>query len=159
VRRGTFTAFVLVSIVAIGILAGWLYFKPAYSNLNQELSYRVNQLASPNQSIKNAVLYVAKGDGSFTWSGAAGIARQDGQAPMTKDTPILIASITKLYTAAAIMRLYEQGALALDDPMSKYLPDDLIRGIHVYQGRDYSHEITVEQLCAGLGLVHGRNDQ
>jgi D-alanyl-D-alanine carboxypeptidase len=148
VRRGTFAAFVLVSIVAIAILAGWLYFKPAYSNLNQELSYRVSQLASPNKSIKNAVLYVAKGDGSFTWSGAAGIASQDGQVPMTKDTPIFIASITKLYTAAAIMRLYEQGALALDDPMSKYLPDDLIRGIHIYQGRDYSYEITVEQLLA-----------
>ena len=34
------------------------------------------------------------------------------------------------------------------DPMSKYLPDDLIRGIHIYPGRDYSHEITVEQLLA-----------
>jgi CubicO group peptidase (beta-lactamase class C family) len=148
VGRGALAAFVLVSIVAIGIFAGWLYFKPAYSNLNQELSYRVNQLAGPNKSIQNAVLYVAKGDGSFTWSGAAGIASQDGQVPMTKATPIFIASITKLYTAAAIMRLYEQGALALDDPMSKYLPDDLIRGIHIYQGRDYSHEITVEQLLA-----------
>jgi D-alanyl-D-alanine carboxypeptidase len=148
VRRGTFAAIVLLGIVAIGILAGWLYFQPAYNNLNQELSYRVNQLAGSNKSIKNAVLYVAKGDGSFTWSGAAGIASQDGQVPMTKTTPIFIASITKLYTAAAIMRLYEQGALALDDPMSKYLPDDLIRGIHTYQGRDYSHEITVEQLLA-----------
>jgi CubicO group peptidase (beta-lactamase class C family) len=89
-----------------------------------------------------------KGDGSFSWSGAAGIASQDGQVPMSKDTPFYIASITKLYTATAIMRLYEKGAISLDDPMSRYLPEKLIQGIHVYQGRDYSHEITIQQLLS-----------
>jgi D-alanyl-D-alanine carboxypeptidase len=74
-----------------------------------------------------------KGDGSFSWSGAAGIAGQDGQVSMTKDTPIFIASITKLYTATVIMQLYEKGALSLDDPMSKYLSEQLIRGIHIYK--------------------------
>ena len=91
---------------------------------------------------------VVKGDGSFSWSGAAGIARQDDHVPMSKDTPIYIASITKLYTATAIMRLYEKGALSLDDPMSKYLPEELIQGIHVYKGKDYSHEITIKELLS-----------
>jgi D-alanyl-D-alanine carboxypeptidase len=67
---------------------------------------------------------------------------------MTKDTPVYLASVTKLYTAVAIMKLYEQGALRLDDPMAKYLPGDLIRGINVYQGHDYSNEITIAQLLA-----------
>jgi CubicO group peptidase (beta-lactamase class C family) len=89
-----------------------------------------------------------KSDGSFSWSGAAGFASQDGQVPMTKDTPIYIASITKLYTATAIMRLYEKGALSLDDPMSRYLPEELIQGIHVYKGKDYSHEITIKELLS-----------
>jgi D-alanyl-D-alanine carboxypeptidase len=101
-----------------------------------------------NKSIKNCVLSVTKGDGSFSWSGAAGIASQNGQVPMTKETPIFIASITKLYTATVIMRLYEKGAISLDDPMSKYLPEGLIRGIHVYKGKDYSHEITIKQLLS-----------
>ncbi len=91
---------------------------------------------------------MTKGDGSYTWAGADGIATQDGQVPMTKDTPIYIASITKLYTATAIMKLYEEGALSLDDPISKYLPADLIKGIHVYKGEDYSNEITIEQLLS-----------
>ncbi len=52
---------------------------------------------------------------------------------MTTDTPISIASVTKLYTATVVMRLYEQGARSLDDPMSHYLPNGLIRGIHVYR--------------------------
>jgi D-alanyl-D-alanine carboxypeptidase len=101
-----------------------------------------------DKSVKNCVLSVMKGDGSFSWSGAAGIAHQNGQVPMTEDTPIYIASITKLYTATVIMRLYETGALSLDDPMAKYLPEELIQGIHVYKGRDYSHEVTIKQLLS-----------
>ena len=67
---------------------------------------------------------------------------------MTKDTEIYIASVTKLYTAAVVLRLFERGALSLDDPMSKYLPSELIRGIHVYRGKDSSSEITIRQLLS-----------
>jgi D-alanyl-D-alanine carboxypeptidase len=108
----------------------------------------VSGLVKKDRSVRNCVLSMVKGEGSFSWSGAAGIANQEGQVPMTKYTPIYIASITKLYTAMVIMRLYEKGALALDDPMSKYLAGELIRGIHVYKGKDYSREITIKQLLS-----------
>ena len=121
---------------------------PSFDNLNQEMEYLVSGLVEKDKSVRNCVLSVMKGDGTFSWSGAAGIAHQDGQVAMTKDTPIFIASITKLYTATAIMRLYETGALSLDDPMAKYLPEGLIRGIHVYKGKDYSQEITIKQLLS-----------
>jgi D-alanyl-D-alanine carboxypeptidase len=120
----------------------------SFDNLNQEMEYLVSGLVEKDKSVRNCVLSVMKGDSSFSWSGAAGIASQNGQVPMTKDTPIYIASITKLYTATAIMRLYEKGALSLDDPMSRYLPKELIQGIHVYKGKDYSHEITVKELLS-----------
>ncbi len=119
-----------------------------FENLNQEMEYLVSAAVGEDRSIRNCVLSVMKGDGSFSWSGAAGIAHQDGQVPMTRDTPIYIASITKLYTATVIMQLYERGALSLDDPMSRYLPEQLIHGIHVYRGKDYSHEITINQLLS-----------
>ena len=78
---------------------------PSFDNLNQEMEYLVSNLVEKDKSIKNCVLSVMQGDASFSWSGAAGIANQDGQVPMTKDTPIYISSITKLYTATAIMQL------------------------------------------------------
>lgn len=44
--------------------------------------------------------------------------------PMTEDTIFDMASLTKcLATAVAIMQLYEQGNVAFDDPVQKYLPD------------------------------------
>ncbi len=108
----------------------------------------VSGLVERDKSFRNCVLSVMKRDGSFSWSGAAGIASQSGQVPMTKDTPIYIASITKLYTATAIMRLYEKGALSFDDPVAEYLPEELIRGIHVFKGKDYSQEITIKELLS-----------
>lgn len=44
--------------------------------------------------------------------------------PMTEDTIFDIASLTKpLATATAVMQLYEQGKVALDEPVHTYLPD------------------------------------
>jgi CubicO group peptidase (beta-lactamase class C family) len=147
---------ILAIIVAVGIVfTVWRLTRPTFSKAKQQLEFLVTDTVKSNKQIKNYVIFVKKGDGSFSWSGAAGIASQNGQVPMTADTPIYIASVTKLYTAVAIMKLYEQGALALDDPMAKYLPPHLIRGIHVYQGHDYSNEITIKQL---LGQTSGIAD-
>jgi D-alanyl-D-alanine carboxypeptidase len=138
-----------IIIVAVGLFITLLNCSRSSSdNLNQEMECLVSGFVGKDKSIRNLVLSVMKGDGSFSWSGAAGIANQNGQAPMTEDIPIYIASITKLYTATAIMRLYEKGSLSLDEPMAKYLPEGLIRGIQVYKGKDYSQEITIKQLLS-----------
>lgn len=143
----------LIVIVAGAAIVVWQLTRPSFATLEAELDYLVTDLVKSDRQIKNSVLMVMKGDGSFTWAGAAGIANQDGQVPMRPDTPIYIASTTKLYTAVTIMRLYEEGMLALDDPIARYLPPDLIKGIHVYEGHDYSGEITIEQLVANTSGI------
>jgi len=121
---------------------------PTARDLDQDLQAVVSDLVGNNPSIRNCVLAVARGDGSLAWSGAAGSARQQGEVPMTADTPIHIASVTKLYTATVIMLLHERGALSVDDPMAKFLPEQLIRGINVHDGRDGSGGITIAQLLS-----------
>ena len=96
--------------------------------------------------IHNAVVGVRSKDGRVNHSAAAGDA-QPGRA-MTTETPYLLASISKMYTAAVIMQLWQEGRLALEAPIADYLPADLIDGLHVYQGTDYSRRIQVVQLLA-----------
>lgn len=43
--------------------------------------------------------------------------------PITRDSLFPVASITKLATALVVLRLKDQGALILDAPLSRYLPD------------------------------------
>jgi CubicO group peptidase (beta-lactamase class C family) len=63
--------------------------------------------------------------GSRTLAGEPGLDGSPASAePMTEDTIFDIASLTKpLATATAVMQLYEQGKVAFDDPVQRYLPD------------------------------------
>ena len=55
--------------------------------------------------------------------GALGQRDHEGALPATNATVYRTGSITKQFTAAAIMQLVEQGKVSLDDPMTKYLPE------------------------------------
>lgn len=50
---------------------------------------------------------------------------QTNACPVDGNTIFEIGSITKVFTAAALMQLAEQGELQLDDPISKFLPESV----------------------------------
>jgi CubicO group peptidase (beta-lactamase class C family) len=118
------------------------------NSLENNLQREIDSLVSKNQDIFNVVLGVTRANGDFFWSGAAGYADADRTEEMTVDTPIFIASITKMFTGAATMLLEEQKRLSLDDPISKYLPADLIQDIHRYKGQDYIDQLRVYHLIS-----------
>jgi D-alanyl-D-alanine carboxypeptidase len=110
----------------------------------QALQAIVDQQIGGN--IVNCAIGVQSADGRVDLAGAAGYADGARRVPMTVDTPYPIASIAKMYTAAAIMQLCDRGQIDLEAPISRYLPADLLDGIHVYNGTDYSAQIKVYQL-------------
>lgn len=69
--------------------------------------------------------------------------------------PYFIASITKLFTSALVMRLVVAGELRLDDPAADYLPTGTMAGLHVWRDVDAAGSITVRQL---LGHTSGLAD-
>ncbi|MFP8953747.1 serine hydrolase domain-containing protein [Natrialbaceae archaeon A-arb3/5] len=60
-------------------------------------------------------------DGEVTWNGAYGSADPTDGRPMAEDTSFRVQSITKSVTAWAVLKLVEQGELALDDPVGRHL--------------------------------------
>lgn len=60
-------------------------------------------------------------DGELLWGQGYGYADVEAETPVTLDTRFRIASITKTFTATAIMQLRDAGKLRLDDPVSKHL--------------------------------------
>jgi D-alanyl-D-alanine carboxypeptidase len=113
-----------------------------------KLQTLVENVVNRDKLIHNAVLGVAHGDSEFIWSGAAGYADQARRTLMQPETPFFLASVTKMYTAAAIMILQERGKLALGDRISKHLPSSLIQGIHRLKGTDYTHLLTIRHLVS-----------
>jgi CubicO group peptidase (beta-lactamase class C family) len=62
-------------------------------------------------------------DGKIAYVKAYGLARIDPDRPATVETRYAIDSVSKEFTAAAVLILQQQGKLKLDDPAGKYLPD------------------------------------
>ena len=61
-------------------------------------------------------------DQKVLWSGAFGKANKEQNIAMTPETLCSICSISKLFTSVAIMKLYDEGKLRLDDPVNTLLP-------------------------------------
>lgn len=62
------------------------------------------------------------------------------------NTPMVMASITKLFTTTCILVLMEKGKLSLKDKITLHLNTDIVKGLHIFRGKDYSNELTIENL-------------
>ena len=69
-----------------------------------------------------AVVLIARGD-AVIFRAARGSAQIELAVPLAADDAFRIASVTKMFTAATVLKLAELGKLAIDDPLIKYLPD------------------------------------
>lgn len=58
----------------------------------------------------------------LAWAQGYGVMALDDPRPVTPQTQFRIASLTKLFTATAVMLLKDQGVLALNDPAARYVP-------------------------------------
>lgn len=79
----------------------------------------LDQLITTDE-FSGAVL-VAQGQ-TILFQHAAGFADQEDQRPNQINTRFSLASLSKMFTAVATLQLAEQGKLALDDLISRYLP-------------------------------------
>lgn len=75
---------------------------------------------------------------------AFGYADHEADAKMDRNTVVRIYSMTKPITGTALMQLYEEGAFALDDPLSKYAPE--FADMKVIAGVDDAGNIRTEPL-------------
>ena len=69
-------------------------------------------------------LAVALVDGDrVLWTEGFGYRDRRGRHPVTADTMFSVQSMSKLFTATAVMQAVEAGRLDLDEPITTYLPD------------------------------------
>jgi D-alanyl-D-alanine carboxypeptidase len=91
------------------------------TDLAAKLQGLVDAVASSDDAIPGVALHVEAPALGLSFSGAAGTADPDSGAAMTAGHPVRIASNTKTYVAAAVLRLAEQGRLHVDDPIARHL--------------------------------------
>jgi CubicO group peptidase (beta-lactamase class C family) len=61
--------------------------------------------------------------GQVAWTGVRGVADMSTGNPITTNTVFEIASVSKQFTATALLLLVDAGKLTLDDPLSRHMPE------------------------------------
>ena len=111
-----------MKLLLLAAAAACLYAQPTFSGASAE-DEQINE-AIKSGLIPGAVLLIGH-DGAVVYRKAYGSrALIPQREPMTLDTIFDAASLTKVVaTTPSIMRLFEQGKIRIDDPVTKYLPE------------------------------------
>ncbi len=97
----------------------------AQGSISAELRTKIDAAvadAMAKTSVPSASVGVVQ-DGRIVFTKAYGHARLDPPMPATAEMHYAIGSISKQFTAAAILLLQQDGKLSIDDPIAKYFPE------------------------------------
>ena len=115
----------LLLALAVGVPAQELTAaKPADVGLSAERLDRITSWLrdeSAKGTIPGAVAMIVR-HGKIAYFESVGVLDPETKAPMTKDAIFRIYSMSKPITSVAVMMLYEQGRITLDEPIAKYIP-------------------------------------
>lgn len=115
--------------------SGCLAMPPA-SSQPSALGVRLQQVLDRASSARDGVgiqVSIITADGEI-WTGTSGYANRGHRCPVVSNNLFHIGSVTKMYTAALLMKLVEGGGLSLSDPVSFWTDRvDPIDGITVRQ--------------------------
>ena len=92
-------------------------------------------------------------DGKILFERGYGLADIEHHVPVTPQSQFRIGSITKQFTAAAILKLQEQGKLSVQDKLSKYIPD-FPRGGEVTLHHLLTHTSGIHSYTSKAGFMH-----
>ncbi len=153
-KRSLLIRFLLVILFSLGWAPNSLLAQNATEDeaLIQRIdAYLREELAA--SGLPGLSLGLVKGEKTLFLKGY-GVADPGGR-PMTAQTPMILGSTSKSFTAVAVMQLVEKGQLELETPITKYVPE------LVFDHPEWGKNITVRHLLhqtSGLTEAQGRSD-
>ncbi|MDH4211935.1 MAG: beta-lactamase family protein [candidate division WOR-3 bacterium] len=117
------------------------------SEMNKSTLDKIVSNVITKKHIYGALFYVSSDDNSIDLISAVGNIKEDSQ--------YYIASINKLFVSAIILKFYTENRLDLNDKISKYLPEEVVSGLHVYRGKDYSNDLSILHLISQTSGLPG----
>jgi CubicO group peptidase (beta-lactamase class C family) len=117
-----FRHLIAVLVVSVSVLRGEVTLE---HGIRSHLS-KLTETRSPGMAV------LVSRDGRIIYQGGFGWADLDKKIPVSAETKFRIGSVSKHFTAAAILRLAEDGKLAVTDPLEKFFPG-FPKGVTLHQ--------------------------
>jgi CubicO group peptidase (beta-lactamase class C family) len=122
--------FILMVILAASLAASEAYPPPRFTDPARVAKLesampevdRIFRAYAADQKIPGMIWGVVI-DGRLAHVASAGVRERASNAAITSSTAFRIASMTKSFTALAILKLRDEGKLSLEDPVSKWIPE------------------------------------
>ena len=93
------------------------------NSTHSQITYAaIKQLFNKLSSNEPGCAYIASFDDGVTYKGAVGLESIEKKLPITTKTIFNLASVSKQFTAFAILLLEQDGKLSLNDSILKYIP-------------------------------------
>ena len=108
--------------------------------LEQSTIDQIVQETNKKKMIFGAVFYISSEDNSIDLISTTG--------NIAPESPYYIASINKLFISSILLKLYAGGQVDINDKISDYISKEYITGLHVYNGQEYSRDLTIAHLLS-----------
>ncbi|WP_026477787.1 serine hydrolase domain-containing protein [Alkaliphilus transvaalensis] len=122
------------------------------THLENQLKDFFKKAIQKDKNIKNAFMLIHSDKYNLHLNMAEGTTEGVASVP---NQPFHIASIGKLFTSVLTSILVEKNEIFFDDSISLYLDEELLKGLHIYKGIDYTDQIKIKHL---MNHTSGLND-
>src|SRR5215472_12004711 len=112
--RLTALLLLLLARLPLGSAIAQQQSSPDFTELDKVVAAELKEISAPG-----AAIAIVSGD-RVIYAKGFGVSSVETGAPVTPDMLFRLGSTTKMFTAAALVTLSEEGKLKLDDPMGKY---------------------------------------
>ncbi len=107
-------------------------------SLKQETLDKIVAQTAKNKNVHGSVFHIESGDRTMSLFSASG--------NISPDSQYYITSINKLIISFITLRLCQSKTINLDDKLSNYLPNEVLNGLLVHNGKDYAGDLKIRHL-------------
>ncbi len=114
--------------------------------LEEKFQHVLDSTYQKNKSAIGIMIHVESPNKNISWTYAVGFSDMNTKDKLNKNQPVLIASNTKTYVSAAILKLVENGKLELNQPIQELISKQTKKLLQ--ESGYHSNEITVKHLLS-----------
>lgn len=146
VNRSLFGIIIVVGIVfCVFVIINRPISKAAVS---EEINTRLTKIVEKDETLSSALLTIYSNKTGYFEQFAVGTKNQYSELPVQIDSRYHSASIGKTMCATVFGILSDEGKINLNDKISSWLDDDILKGLFVVDGTDYSDQVTLKHLLS-----------
>ena len=105
------------NITFFGVLIFTIFNTCNAQEIERKLQHILDSTYQANQDAIGLMIHVESPQNNISWTSAVGFSNKETKEKLNKNQPLLIASNTKTYVSAAILKLVENGKLELNQPI------------------------------------------